>query len=157
MFYSKSTGGFYDTDIHGDNIPSDAVEITSEEHAALLAGQSAGKIITADADGRPVLTDPPPTPFSDIKATVLAQVRAAREVVLNRLAGIGFAAQADGDSVTVSKVLSARTALLNITTAPEVVAATDEAGLKAALVTEYAGIVVAAGLGLVGAFAEFSL
>ena len=28
MFYSKSTGGFYDTAIHGDSIPVDAIEIT---------------------------------------------------------------------------------------------------------------------------------
>lgn len=41
-------------------IPADAVEITAEDHALLLAGQSAGKRITADADGRPVLTDPAP-------------------------------------------------------------------------------------------------
>ncbi len=156
MFYSATTGGFYDTAIHSE-IPADAVEITDEQHAALLDGQSIGKRIVADADGRPVLSDPPPTPFSDIKATVLAQVRAAREVVLNRLAGIGFAAQADGDSGTVAKVLAARTSLLNITTAPDVVAATDEASIKAALVAVYAAIVTDAGPGLVGAFAEFSL
>jgi hypothetical protein len=59
-YYAKSTRGFYSIEIHGDNIPSDAVEITTEEHAALLAGQSAGQIIVADADGKPVLQDPPP-------------------------------------------------------------------------------------------------
>lgn len=85
------------------------------------------------------------------------QIRVAREVVLNRLAGIGFAAQAADDSATVTKVLAARSGLLNITTAATVVAATDEASLKAALVDEYASIVTAAGAGLVGAFAEFSL
>lgn len=63
MHYSKQTGGFYSREIHGDNIPADAVEITDEEHAALLAGQAAGKVITADENGRPVLVDPPaPTP-----------------------------------------------------------------------------------------------
>lgn len=60
MFYAKSTGGFYDTAIHGDNIPVDAVEITVEEHQALLEGQSQGKMIQAGANGRPVLVDPPP-------------------------------------------------------------------------------------------------
>ena len=57
MFYSKSTGGFYSADIHGDAIPADAVEITCDEHAALLAGQSAGLRIEADEHGRPVLCD----------------------------------------------------------------------------------------------------
>lgn len=60
MFYAKSTNGFYDEAIHGDNIPTDAVEITTEEHATLLEGQSQGKLIQADANGRPVLVDPPP-------------------------------------------------------------------------------------------------
>lgn len=60
MFYAKSTGGFYDTAIHGDNIPADAVEITKEEHLALIDGQSHGKLIQADASGRPILVDPPP-------------------------------------------------------------------------------------------------
>ncbi len=59
MFYSKSTGGFYTREIHGDNIPAGAVEITTEEHAALLEGQAAGKRIVADENGFPVLADPP--------------------------------------------------------------------------------------------------
>lgn len=61
MKYAKSTNGFYDEAIHGDNIPADAVEITTEEHQALLEGQSMGKRIVADANGRPVLQDTPPT------------------------------------------------------------------------------------------------
>lgn len=57
MFYSKSTGGFYDEAIH-TSIPADAVEITAEEHAALLEDQSRGKVITADANGLPVAVAP---------------------------------------------------------------------------------------------------
>lgn len=60
MFYSAKTGGFYASEIHGDNIPIDAVEITAERHAALIEGQSQGKRIVADASGFPVLQDPPP-------------------------------------------------------------------------------------------------
>ena len=59
MFYSPTTGGFYDRKIHGDAIPADAVEITCDEHAALLAGQSAGLRIEADDHGHPVLRDTP--------------------------------------------------------------------------------------------------
>lgn len=58
MFYSASTGGFYDAAIHCDNIPAGAVEITPEEHAALLAGQSAGKRIVSNASGQPILAGP---------------------------------------------------------------------------------------------------
>ena len=53
LYYAPSTGGFYDTDIHGD-IPADAVEITSDKHAALLAAQAVGQAIRAGEDGRPV-------------------------------------------------------------------------------------------------------
>ncbi len=60
MRYAKSTGGFYAYEIHGSNIPADAVEITQEQHLALIDGQSHGKLIQADANGRPVLVDPPP-------------------------------------------------------------------------------------------------
>lgn len=59
MFYSKSTNGFYSRATHGDAIPADAVEITAEEHAALLEGQSQGKRIVADENGFPMLVDPP--------------------------------------------------------------------------------------------------
>lgn len=72
MFYSKSTGGFYSRDIHGDNIPSDAVEITKNEHAALLAGQAEGKIIAADASGSPVLQAPPAPTAEQVAAAVTA-------------------------------------------------------------------------------------
>jgi hypothetical protein len=67
MFYSAQTRGFYDPAIHGDNIPADAVEITAEQHAALLEGQSQGKVIAADANGHPILQDPPPPPPPDPK------------------------------------------------------------------------------------------
>lgn len=60
MYASKTTRGFYDAAIHGDNMPTDVVEITNEEHAALLEGQSQGKLIDFDEAGRPVLVDPPP-------------------------------------------------------------------------------------------------
>lgn len=59
MFYSKSTGGFYITEVHGDAIPADAVEITEVEHKALLDGQAAGRLISSDSTGTPVLADHP--------------------------------------------------------------------------------------------------
>lgn len=59
MFASKATHGFYDTAIH-DSMPDDVVEISAENHADLLAGQSEGKVIVWDDDGFPVLVDPPP-------------------------------------------------------------------------------------------------
>ncbi|MDP1628869.1 tail fiber assembly protein [Parvibaculum sp.] len=88
-FFSATTGGFHDSETHGqrrisipdpawtrphleavhpsieiDNpdclLPPDAVEISDETHAALLAALAEGKWIAADANGLPVAIDPPP-------------------------------------------------------------------------------------------------
>lgn len=75
MFYAKSTSGFYTREIHGDAIPSDAVEITIEQHAVLLAGQSAGKQITTDTNGAPVLTDPAPPTTAQIEAAFTSEIQ----------------------------------------------------------------------------------
>lgn len=73
MFYSASTAGFYAIEIHGDNIPADAVEITPEQHAALLQGQSVGKVIAADENGYPVLIDPPQPTTEQLADTARAE------------------------------------------------------------------------------------
>lgn len=77
MLYSKITCSFYSRDINGDNIPEDAVEITSEQHAALLEGQSQGKIISADENGYPILIDPPPLTPEQIQEAVTSARAAA--------------------------------------------------------------------------------
>ena len=58
MLYAKSTGGFYDPQINV-KFPDDVVEITDAQYAALIGGQSSGKVITANAEGFPELADPP--------------------------------------------------------------------------------------------------
>lgn len=113
MFYSKQTGGFYDTAIHGDNIPSDAVEITAAEHAALLEGQSQGKRIQADAKGRPVLADPP-TPTDEELA---AAIRAERNA---KIAACDWTVLADAPLTTTEKTnwKAYRQALRDVTAQP---------------------------------------
>lgn len=88
IFYSKGAGGFYDPDIH-QLVPSDAVEITPSQHAALLAAQDAGKRIVPDANGYPVAQDPPPPP-----APTPEQIRADRVAAV--YAHLNAAAQALG-------------------------------------------------------------
>lgn len=56
--YSASTGGFYPYDIHYPNLPTDCVEITEDDHAALMAAQATGQQIVPDANGLPVAVDP---------------------------------------------------------------------------------------------------
>lgn len=58
MFYSKSTGGFYVAEVHGTDIPNDAIEITEAYHAELLNGQVLGKVISSNEEGYPVLQEP---------------------------------------------------------------------------------------------------
>lgn len=77
MYYAQSTGGFYDVAIHGAAIPADAVEITTEEHVALLQGQAAGKRVVATENGRPVLQDQPIPALAHIKAAALTSIDSA--------------------------------------------------------------------------------
>lgn len=57
MYASKSTRGFYDPGIHA-SMPADAVLLPTGLHAALMAGQSAGKVIIWDEGALPFLADP---------------------------------------------------------------------------------------------------
>jgi hypothetical protein len=54
-------------------IPADAVEISDEQHAALMQGQSEGKVIGADEGGFPLLLVPPVLPPSENDFKVAVQ------------------------------------------------------------------------------------
>jgi hypothetical protein len=87
----------------------------------------------------------------------LAEVRALREQILNRLAGIGLAAFVAGDQPTVDAVLTARQRLLDITKIPDALAAyaaLDLAALELAVKKEYAAIVASVPPSLINAFDE---
>ncbi len=71
MFYSAKTGGFYEKKIHGNNVPKDAVEISNDEHMALLEGQASGMLIVPDVGGYPLLQDPPPPTIDQLAADKL--------------------------------------------------------------------------------------
>ena len=62
LYFSPTTLGFYDSALGYPALPPDVVELTPEEHHALLQAQARGRRITADADGRPALApeEPPP-------------------------------------------------------------------------------------------------
>jgi len=80
IYYSKQTNGFYETGVNF-NIPADAVEITAEQRLAVIESQALGKIIAADASGRPIAQDAPssgPTvPFSVTPFQAKAAIYAA--------------------------------------------------------------------------------
>lgn len=64
MFYSAKNNGFYCADLRAvyeasvNGWPEDAVSVAEADYENLLQGQSTGRIITADTDGRPMLVDP---------------------------------------------------------------------------------------------------
>jgi len=60
VYYSKSTGGFFDDRIH-KTIPGDSVLVSKEDHKELLDKQSSGKSISSDSFGNPVAIDFVPT------------------------------------------------------------------------------------------------
>ncbi|UGB47013.1 hypothetical protein LQ772_06895 [Frateuria edaphi] len=75
IYYSASTGGFYDSAIHGVAMPADAVEITAAERDALLDAQAQGSTIQADTDGRPVAIAPPAPTLADVAASLSVSVQ----------------------------------------------------------------------------------
>lgn len=103
MFYSAKTGWFY---VLGDeNIPDDAVEITAEYHQLLIEGESSGKIITSDENGRPVLADPPPLSAEELAA----QATTRRDQLLGEAALRIAPLQ---DAVDIDEATAAEVALL---------------------------------------------
>ncbi len=74
-FYSKSTSGFYASDIHSE-MPTDVVALSDESYAALLEGEASGQIITTGSDGAPVLSDRPAATPAQQWATYQAKARA---------------------------------------------------------------------------------
>ena len=85
MKYAPSTGAFYAPEIHGTSIPADAVDITPQQHEALLTAQSAGKCIVPDANGYPVAQDPPPPTADQIAAARVAAVQAHMDAAAQAL------------------------------------------------------------------------
>lgn len=54
--YSPSTGGFYETELHGDAIPGDALYVSPARHAELMEAQAGGAAIAPSPDtGNPVI------------------------------------------------------------------------------------------------------
>lgn len=50
-YYSPSTGGFYDDELHGKAMPDDVVKISKKRHAELLEQHAAGATIVAGPKG----------------------------------------------------------------------------------------------------------
>lgn len=81
MFYSPSSGGFFDPAVHRE-IPGDAVRISKARHAELVAARSAGKTIAPDRAGRPIVKTVRPS-LDQLRAAAVVAVKAeARRRIL---------------------------------------------------------------------------
>lgn len=107
MYYSKSTGGFYVLAIHGAAIPVDAVEITVDEHAALLHGQAQGKLISSDEQGYPVLIDPPVDTSPERYARDIAARRYQAETAGITVNGMHLPTDRDSQALVTGAALAA--------------------------------------------------
>ncbi|SNS20427.1 Phage tail assembly chaperone protein [Sphingomonas laterariae] len=77
LYFSPSTRGFYDADIHVD-FPADVRPVTAQRREELLAQGQLGRIIMPDENGDPVAVDPPPLDNADL----LRRLREKRDRLL---------------------------------------------------------------------------
>lgn len=138
--YSPSTKTSYPHEIdYGKNLPGDLIEVEQADFDMMLAARASGK--NANFKGGKLIVEDQATPsFEILSRPLFAEFNSVRDIVLNRLSGIGFAAKEEGDEGTVSEVLDARQALLDLPAASAVLVAMDledSAGLRVAMRSEY--------------------
>ncbi len=82
--YSQSTGNCYIDGLHQD-IPPDAFEISDERYEEVIANPAPDKVRSHDAEGLPILIDPPPyVPTVD---ELCAQIDTAADAARRAVAG----------------------------------------------------------------------
>lgn len=74
MMFSAIEGGFFLPD--SPNLPDDCVEISDDDHAAMLDGLDEGKLLQSDNAGRPVLADRDPPTLDELAASALTRINA---------------------------------------------------------------------------------
>jgi hypothetical protein len=137
MFYSAKMAGFFAREIHGDNMPDDVVEISAEDHVALLAAQSEGFSIVAGKDGVPVISPRVPPSIDQLRANAKGEMVAWIDRLTEQLR-----ADIPRDEIASwpAKSAEARAFLANGTAAPILQVEADMVGLT---LTEVAETIVA--------------
>ena len=74
IFFSKTLEGFIYSRFQ--NVPTDSVEITADEHIELLLGQARGLRIVSDEEGRPALISQPEPTTEQLKEQFIATIQA---------------------------------------------------------------------------------
>ena len=80
IYYAPSNNGFYDNKLHGSNqIPTDAIEISVEQHSMLLYGLNSGGTINLDNNGQLIVI---PRSAEDTAVLQAINIRAKRNQIL---------------------------------------------------------------------------
>ncbi len=94
IFYSASSGGFYNTSFFDYSLPEDVQEISEEAHAKLMSAQENGLMIISGEGGKPIAVLPQSLlSLEDIKAQKIRDLSAQ---CANTIVG-GFSSAALGD------------------------------------------------------------
>lgn len=104
-----------EVDNPASKIPADAVKITIEEHADLLAGQARGKQIVPNESGFPVLQDSPAPTHAHLVERALTMTREERQPIISVLDGLQASALARGDSASAVTIEAVKQGLRDIT------------------------------------------
>ena len=88
IFYSAATNSFYSTELNGDAIPTDAVEVSAQTHTDIMAAVATGQTYGPDKDGFPVIMSRPAPSVEVLKS-------ACKEKAKQRLANTDFSQVAD--------------------------------------------------------------
>lgn len=138
MKYAIVLGGVVVNIVEWDGNPNTWQPDIGSQAVKLDAGSTVGAGFLYVGD---IFTDttpaPPPPTFASLKAGELANFRAQREAFLNRLAGIGMAAQVNGQPAVAANCALVRQGLLDLPSDPAVLAATEIGALKLAMKTKY--------------------
>ena len=84
-FYSKTTGTTYLTAVHGSDMPADAKPIDETRYLSVIANPAPGKIRSHDAQGLPILIDPPA--YLPTAESLCASIDTAADAARHKVAG----------------------------------------------------------------------
>lgn len=155
MYFSKSTGFFYDESIHKGLMPTDAKKISKEKYKELVSSKAAGKLIQEDDAGNFFAVNPPSPAQQEMLQFVKAELRALRESMLSAVTGIGWEASESGDSSLVQEARNIRNALRDITDDPALNAAQNYEEMRAAGDNAFRRIAAGASEAFSATFKEF--
>lgn len=107
-FYSRTTGCTYLPGMHGDQMPTDAKQITEARYLEVIANPVPGKIRSHDAEGLPILIDPPQhEPTADERRAAVAAERYRRETAGVTVGGMPIDTGRDSQALITGAALAA--------------------------------------------------